>query len=132
LRDGRFGENLTTVGADVNGAMLGDRWRVGTALIEVTGPRVPCAVFGNWLDEPGWVKRFTDGARAGAYFRVIEQGELGAGDEIHIVHRPDESVTVTEAFRAYHGDVELIHRILALPGHAARWDEVAARVLSKA
>lgn len=55
VRDGRFGENLTTYGLDVNEAVIGERWRVGSAVLEVTGPRVPCVVFRNWMDEPGWV-----------------------------------------------------------------------------
>ncbi|MGI5160021.1 MOSC domain-containing protein [Microbispora sp. CA-102843] len=129
LRDGQFGENLTTSGADVTGAVLGERWRVGTAVLEVTAPRVPCVVFRNWLDERGWVKRFTEAGRTGAYFRVIEQGELGAGDEIEVLDRPSDGVTIAESFQAYHGDRDLLLRILALPGHSIRWDRVAERVL---
>jgi MOSC domain-containing protein YiiM len=129
LRDGRFGENLTTTGADVSGALLGERWRVGSAVLEVTAPRVPCVVFRNWLDERGWVRRFTEAARPGAYFRVIEQGELGAGDDIEIVFRPAESVTVTESFHAYHGDKDLMRRLLAYPGHGDKWERIAERVL---
>jgi MOSC domain-containing protein YiiM len=129
LRDGRFGENLTTSGLDVNGALIGERWRIGTALLEVTGPRVPCVVFRNWLDEPGWVKRFTAAGRPGAYLKVLELGELGVGDEVEVVRRPAESVTVAEAFRAYHGDEALLRRLLALPGHDERWDRVAERRL---
>ncbi|WP_432931672.1 MOSC domain-containing protein [Microbispora sp. CA-135349] len=129
LRDGQFGENLTTSGADVTGAVLGERWRVGTAVLEVTAPRVPCVVFRNWLDERGWVKRFTEANRTGAYFRVIEQGELGAGDEIEVLDRPSDGVTIAESFLAYHGDRNLLLRILALPGHSDKWDRVAERVL---
>lgn len=129
LRDGQFGENLTTTGVDLAGAKLGERWRVGSALLEVSSPRVPCVVFRNWLDEPGWVKRFTAAERPGAYLSVIETGELGVGDEVELVHRPDDSVTVVESFRAYHGDVELMRRILAFEGHAPVWDAVAKRVL---
>ncbi|MEV0585972.1 MOSC domain-containing protein [Nonomuraea sp. NPDC050310] len=129
LRDGQFGENLTTAGLDVNGAMLGERWRIGTAVVEVTAPRVPCVVFRNWLDERGWVKRFTAAGRPGAYLSVIEEGDLGVGDTVEIVHRPGNSVTVAESFRAYHGDAELMRRLLAYPGHAPHWDKVAARVL---
>jgi len=129
LRDGRFGENLTTSGLDVNGALLGERWRIGSALLEVTAPRVPCVVFRNWLDEPRWAKRFTEARRPGAYLRVLELGELGVGDEVEVVHRPAASVTVAESFLAYHGDEELLRRILALPGHDERWDKVAERVL---
>ncbi|MDI9579415.1 MAG: MOSC domain-containing protein [Thermobispora sp.] len=129
LRDGLFGENLTTVGVDVTGALLGERWRVGTAVLEVTGPRTPCAVFRNWMGEPGWVKRFTEAGRPGAYFRVIETGELGAGDEIEVLERPWPSVTIGEAFAAYHGDKELMRRVLAVPGLGEKWDRIAARVL---
>ncbi len=129
LRDGQFGENLTTSGADVTGAVLGERWRVGTAVLEVTAPRIPCVVFRNWLDERGWVKRFTEAGRTGAYFRVIEQGELGAGDEIEVLDRPSDSVTIAEAFRAYHGDRDLLLQILTVPGHSDKWDRVAERVL---
>lgn len=128
LPDGRFGENLTTSGLDVNGAMLGERWRVGTALLEVTGPRTPCVVFRNWLGEPGWLKRFTQAGRPGAYLRVVERGHLGVGDPVEVVSRP-ESVTVAESFRAYHGDKELMRRILAFPGHTSTWDRAAERVL---
>ncbi|MCK2219899.1 MOSC domain-containing protein [Actinomadura sp. ATCC 31491] len=129
LRDGRFGENLTTLGLDVNGAFIGERWRIGSAVLEVTGPRVPCVVFRNWMDEPGWVKRFTEAARPGAYLRVIEIGELGAGDEVAIVARPEQGVTVADWFRARHGNEDALRRILAVPGHDARWDEMAERVL---
>ncbi|TQS30097.1 MOSC domain-containing protein [Microbispora sp. KK1-11] len=129
LRDGQFGENLTTSGADVTGAVLGERWRVGTAVLEVTAPRVPCVVFRNWLDERGWVKRFTDANRTGAYFRVVEQGELGVGDEIEVLHRPSGSVTIAESFRAYHGDRDLMLQILSIPGHSDKWDRIAERVL---
>ncbi|MEW9547978.1 MOSC domain-containing protein [Nonomuraea sp. NPDC050783] len=129
LPDGRFGENLTTIGVDVGGAVIGERWRVGSALLEVTGPRVPCVVFRNWMDEPGWLKRFTEAGRPGAYLRVIEVGELGAGDGVTVVSRPGPGVTVADSFLARHGDRDALRRILAVPGHAARWDELAERLL---
>ncbi|MDA0634665.1 MOSC domain-containing protein [Nonomuraea sp. MCN248] len=129
LRDGRFGENLTTSGLEVNGALHGERWRIGTTFLEVTGPRTPCVVFRNWLDESRWVRRFTEAGRPGAYLKVLEPGQLGVGDEVEVVHRPATSVTVAESFLAYHGDEELLRRVLALPGYDERWDRVAARVL---
>jgi MOSC domain-containing protein YiiM len=67
LRDGQFGENLTTAGADLGKVLIGERWRVGTAVLEATAPRIPCVVFRNWLDEQGWVRRFTEAGRTGAY-----------------------------------------------------------------
>ncbi|UBU15711.1 MOSC domain-containing protein [Nonomuraea gerenzanensis] len=129
LRDGQFGENLTTSGVDVNGALVGERWRVGSALLEVTRPRTPCVVFRNWMGEAGWLKRFTKAGRPGAYLRVVELGELGPGDEVEIVSRPEVGVSVLDWFLARNGDRDALRRILAVPGHDAKWDEMAGRVL---
>ncbi|MEV4356945.1 MOSC domain-containing protein [Nonomuraea sp. NPDC049625] len=130
LRNGQFGENLTTSGLDVTGAVIGERWRVGSALLEVSGPRIPCVVFRNWMDEPGWVKRFTAAGRPGAYLRVVSLGELGVGDEVEVVSRPEIGVTVGDWFRARHGDEEALRRILAVPGHDTEWDRMAERLFS--
>src|SRR5690349_19138387 len=90
LADGAFGENLTTEGLDVSGALIGERWRIGPALVlEVTCGRIPCRTFQAHLGERGWVKRFTRKGAPGAYLRVIEPGEIRAGDRVEIVHRPD-------------------------------------------
>lgn len=114
LPNGSFGENLTTSGLDVDGALLGERWRIGDSLVvEVTGGRIPCRTFASWLGEQGWVKRFTERAAPGAYLRVIEPGEIRAGDPIAVVHRPDHDVTVSLAFRAATNERELLPRILA-------------------
>ena len=113
LTPGQFGENLTTRGLDVTGALVGETWRIGTSLLQVSGPRIPCVVFQNWLAEPHWVKRFTDAGRPGAYLRVLEPGELGANDEIVIEHRPDHDVTIGLAFRALTTERELLPRLLA-------------------
>ncbi|MEV0382491.1 MOSC domain-containing protein [Nonomuraea sp. NPDC050643] len=129
LRDGQFGENLTTSGFDVNDAVVGDRWRVGSALLEVSGPRIPCAVFRGWMGEQGWLKRFTRAARPGVYLRVVELGELGAGDAVEVVSRAGAGVTVLDWFRARHGDRDALRRILEVPGHGAEWDELAGRLL---
>lgn len=101
LPPGRFGENLRTTGLDLTGAVLGERWRVGTALLEVTDCRIPCANFERFWGVPQLVKRFTAHGASGAYLRVVEVGELGAGDEIEVVDRPDHGVTTGLAFRAY-------------------------------
>jgi MOSC domain-containing protein YiiM len=115
LRPGQFGENLSTRGVDVTGALIGETWRVGTALLQVSRPRFPCVVFQNWLAEPHWVKRFTDDGRPGAYFRVLEEGEIGAGDDIVIEDRPDHDVTIGLVFRARSTDRSLIPRLLDAP-----------------
>src|SRR3954463_619213 len=101
LPPGRFGENLRTSGLDLTGALLGERWRIGTALLEVTAPRIPCANFERFWGVPQLVKRFTAHGASGAYLRVLEPGHLGAGDEITVMHRPDHGVTAGDAFRAF-------------------------------
>ncbi|SHK62002.1 MOSC domain-containing protein [Actinacidiphila paucisporea] len=115
LASGCFGENLTTTGYDVNAALIGERWRVGTAgpLLEVSCPRLPCATFAGWLDEHGWIRRFTAGALPGPYLRVIEPGELAAGDTVEVVDRPAHRVTVALAFRAMTAEPDLLPELLA-------------------
>ncbi len=100
LPNGTFGENLTTSGLDVNGALIGERWRIGRdVVLEVSGPRIPCVTFSGWLGLPGWLKRFARAGRPGAYLRVVEPGEIQAGDAIEVVARPEHGVTVAHAFR---------------------------------
>jgi MOSC domain-containing protein YiiM len=114
LRSGVFGENLTTTGIDVNGALIGERWRVGPeAILEASCPRIPCRTFQGWMEQAGWIKRFTQAARPGTYFRVIESGEIRAGDVVEVVHRPEHDVTVAVAFRALTLEPELLPRLLA-------------------
>jgi len=99
LPAGRFGENLRTSGLDLRNAVLGERWQVGTALFEVTAWRTPCANFARFWDVPDLVKRFAAHGATGAYLRVLETGEIGAGDAVGIVSRPDHGITVEAAFR---------------------------------
>jgi MOSC domain-containing protein YiiM len=127
LPDGVFGENLTTEGADVNGALIGERWRIGQAVVlEASLPRVPCGTFQGWLALAGWIKRFTLAARPGTYFRVIESGEIQAGDPIEIVHRPDHDVSIELCFRALTLEPELLPRLQ--PAAAALPRETRERV----
>jgi MOSC domain-containing protein YiiM len=91
---GMFGENLTTQGIDVSGAVIGERWRVGTVELEVSQPRLPCAKLGTRFGDLTMVRRFGEASRPGAYFRIVREGELGAGDEIELLSRPDHGITV--------------------------------------
>ncbi|MET7382808.1 MOSC domain-containing protein [Streptomyces sp. NPDC005526] len=126
LADGAFGENLTTAGLDISGALIGERWRVGPAVVlEVTSGRIPCRTFQGHLAEKGWVKRFTLRGAPGAYLRVIEAGEIRAGDAIEVVHRPDHDVTVALQFRAATIDRALLPRLLAA-GTALHPESLAA------
>ncbi len=105
IRDGQFAENLTTRGLDVDAAEVGERWRVGTTLLETAMVRIPCNDFKNWqarngYDDRAWVRRFTARARPGVYLRVLEEGVVRPGDGLSVVHRPGHGVTVSTMFRA--------------------------------
>jgi MOSC domain-containing protein YiiM len=122
LANGVFGENLTTGGLDVSGALIGERWRIGPdVILEVSCPRIPCATFQGWLERVGWIRQFTEAALPGAYLRVIRPGDIRAADPVRIVHRPGHDVTVALAFRAMTGQPELLPRLLiadALPAES--------------
>lgn len=114
LPSGSFGENLTTAGLDVSGALIGERWRIGPEVVlEITSGRIPCRTFQEHLGEPGWVRRFTRRAAPGAYLRVIEPGEIRTGDPIAVVHRPDHDITVALQFRASTTERHLLPGLLA-------------------
>lgn len=117
-----FGENLTTVGVEVNQALIGERWRIGTdVVLEISCPRVPCATFQGWLGETGWIKRFTQAQLPGAYLRIITEGSIQAGDPIEVVSRPEHDVTVALSFRAVTTEPQLLPRLAvadALPEDA--------------
>jgi MOSC domain-containing protein YiiM len=115
LHNGQFGENLTTCGIDVNQALIGERWRIGSALLEVCSVRLPCRVFAAWLAERGWVRRFTEEGRPGPYLRVLEPGRVGSGDPVEVVHRPDHGLTVTTVFRALTTRPDLLPPLLQVP-----------------
>jgi MOSC domain-containing protein YiiM len=96
---GSFGENLRTSGIDVTGAVIGERWAVGERLVlEVTMPRTPCATFARRLGERGWVRRFQQEGRPGAYLKVVVTGDVASGDELRVVSRPAHGVTIGECF----------------------------------
>lgn len=115
LSAGQFGENLTTSGLDVCGALIGERWQVGPDVqLQVTSPRVPCATFRGWMNRPGWLKTFVASRRPGAYLSVVSPGSVGRGDVI-TVERPDHGVTVELVFRALTTEPALLPQLLEAP-----------------
>lgn len=99
---GFFGENLRTEGIDVTNAVIGERWQVGDGeapvLLEVTMPRIPCMTFQRRMGEDRWVKRFAEHGAPGAYLRVLRDGDIGAGDRVQVVQRPEHGVSVADSF----------------------------------
>jgi MOSC domain-containing protein YiiM len=128
LGNGCFGENLTTAGVDITGARIGERWRIGDAvLLEVSCPRIPCRTFAGWLGEQGWVKRFTRAAIPGTYLRIVEPGLVRGGDPLTIVDRPAHDVTVGLTFRALTLEPELLPRLLEVDALHEEAKETARR-----
>jgi MOSC domain-containing protein YiiM len=124
LAPGMFGENLTLEGVDVSGAVIGERWRIGTTELEVCQPRQPCFKLGARFGDPRMVRRFARASRPGAYLRIVREGELGAGDPVAVVARPDHGITVALVFDALMGDDALLARAAAapeLPAPLAAW-----------
>jgi MOSC domain-containing protein YiiM len=115
-----FGENLTVQGIDLAAAVIGERWRIGSALLEVAQPRLPCFKLGIRVGDPEFPKRFESALRTGAYLRIIEEGVLQAGDQIQIVDRPTHGVTIRHLAECV-ADHSKLPAILAAPQLPANW-----------
>ncbi|AGZ39154.1 MOSC domain-containing protein [Actinoplanes friuliensis] len=115
LTNGLFGENLTTEGLDVNGAFLGETWKIGDELIlATTFGRIPCATFQWKMGEPRWVKRFGAERKPGAYLRVVQPGFVQAGDRVEILDRPSHGVTIAESYHSWLHEPEELRAYLDL------------------
>jgi MOSC domain-containing protein YiiM len=113
---GLFGENLTTEGVDLTNAVVGERWQVGGAVLEVSQPRFPCAKLGMRMGDAEFRVRFDEARRPGAYFRVVRPGTITAGDEVvRVTGRPDHGISIADVVATQHdAPAELMERILAL------------------
>ena len=100
-------------------------------MVQITSPRIPCETFKAWTGEDQWVRRFAAAGRPGAYLRVMTEGQVSAGDDIEVLSRPAQRVTVAESMLAYYGHVDLMRALLTVPGRGAKWDAIATRVLSR-
>ncbi len=121
LEYGELGENLTTEGIDVNGALIGERWAVGTAVLEVSEPRVPCWRLGVRMNDKHFSRRFTEALRPGAYLRIVGEGALGAGDVIEVIERPGHGLTIRDVLRIYAFDHAEVGQLLAVPAMSESW-----------
>ena len=126
-----FGENLTTEGIEVNDALVGERWTVGSTMLEVSEPRVPCWRLGVRMNDPVFVRRFAEALRPGAYLRIIAEGDVGAGDAIGLVSKPDHDLTVRDVFRIYTRDRDECGRIVDVPQMSAAWKGWARDMLER-
>ena len=131
LQHGELGENLTTGGIAVNEALVGERWAIGTTVLEVSEPRVPCWRLGVRMNDKLFPRRFTEALRPGAYLRILVEGDVGAGDEIQVVERPDHELTVRDVLRIYAFDRHEVGRLLAIPRMSESWRRWAEQHLQE-
>jgi MOSC domain-containing protein YiiM len=129
LQAGLFGENLTIDGLDVSEAVVGERWQIGTAIFEVSQPRIPCYKLGIRMADPEFPRRFALAGRPGAYLRIVREGSVGAGDDVSVVDRPEHGLTVALVAHAYHSDRRLLPRLLEAPQLSASWRDWTERML---
>lgn len=121
IEPGAFGENLTISGMDVSAAVVGERWAVGSAILEVSQPRRPCGKLGIRMGDPKFTRRFARAGRPGAYLRIVAEGSIGAGDRVVVEGRPAHGLTVVAVARAAEGDRELLPDLLLAPELAGGW-----------
>jgi len=127
LEHGNFGENLTVSGIDVTAAVVGERWELGSTVLEVAQPRIPCWKLGARMADPSFPVHFAAAGRPGAYLRIIEEGEIGAGDEIRVGDKPGHGLTVSDVARIYHQERNRCAQLLRAPELAEGWQEWALR-----
>jgi MOSC domain-containing protein YiiM len=132
LAYGELGENLTTAGVEVNTALVGERWEIGTTVLEVSEPRIPCWRLGVRMNDKMFPRRFSEAVRPGAYLRIVVEGDVGAGDEIRVVERPEHELTIREVFRIYTHERDEAERLLAVPQLSESWKRWADKVLQQA
>ena len=123
LAPGTFGENLTTSGLDVNQSVIGERWAIGDAELEVSSPRVPCSKLAARMNDPRFVKTFGHARRPGPYMRITRPGTIAAGDRISIVSRPSHGIRVVDFFTIYLFERNRLRELLAAPEMPTDWTE---------
>jgi MOSC domain-containing protein YiiM len=125
---GHFGENLTTRGVDVARAVVGEQWKVGDVLLEVSEPRMPCFKLGIRMNDPAFLDRFSASDRPGAYLRILSEGTIAAGDEVTIRNQPSHGLTVADVARIHSRDHYDAYRLLEIPELPSSWKRWATAV----
>jgi MOSC domain-containing protein YiiM len=129
---GAFGENISTDGLIEADVCIGDIYRLGTALVQVSQGRQPCWRLNERFDDPRMARRVQERGRTGWYYRVLEAGHVAAGDMISLVECPAEGWTLERVLHVLHRDTlnaESLARLAELPQLAASWRDLARRRL---
>jgi MOSC domain-containing protein YiiM len=127
---GRFGENLTTEGIDVNAALVGEKWKIGSVILEVSQPRIPCRVFAGFWNRATLIKDFTQAGRPGTYLRIIQEGSAQAGDAIEVIYKPEHSIRISDLFAAKSGERSKINEIKVVPQLSTEFKEWSEKIAS--
>jgi len=127
---GRFGENLTTEGIDVNAALVGEKWKIGSVILEVSQPRIPCRVFAGFWNRATLIKEFTQAGRPGTYLRIIQEGTAQAGDAIEVIYKPEHSIRISDLFAAKSGERSKINEIKVVPQLSTEFKEWSEKIAS--
>jgi MOSC domain-containing protein YiiM len=112
---------------DVTGAVVGERWEIGSVVFEVAQPRIPCWKLGARMNDPSFPVHFAAAGRPGAYLRIVEEGEIGAGDEVRVGEKPEHGLTVGDVARIYHQERGRCRVLLDAPELAEEWKDWALR-----
>ncbi len=131
---GMFGENLTTQGLLEEAGYIGDRFRIGSAVVMVTQPRIPCYKLALKFGRDNIINRFLMSGRSGSYFSVVEEGEVGAGDVLELIQRDADSVTVADIVRLYvrdKQDLPLMRRAIQVSALPADWRDYFGKRLER-
>jgi MOSC domain-containing protein YiiM len=125
IDNGRFGENLTTLGIDVNAAVVGEQWKIGSVILEVSQPRIPCRVFAGFWQRPNLIKEFMAAGRPGTYLRIIQEGQITAGDSIKVIKVPDHGITIADIYAAKNGERSKVREIAQVKELSMKYQEWA-------
>jgi MOSC domain-containing protein YiiM len=125
---GRFGENLTTEGIDVNAALVGEQWKIGSVILEVSQPRIPCRVFAGFWKRSTLIKDFTQAGRPGTYLRIIQEGSAQAGDSIEVIFKPNHAISIKDLFLAKSGERSKINEIKEVDQLSSGFKEWAEKI----
>jgi MOSC domain-containing protein YiiM len=128
LVPGTFGDNLTTEGIDLADAVVGQRWRINDAVLEISEPRMPCYKLGIRMDDPEFPTKFSAADRPGSYLRIIDEGSLAAGDRIEVGPPPSHGLTVADIARIYDRDHHEAGRLIEAAELSEPWKRWARRL----
>lgn len=123
---GAFGENFTTEGLVESSVSMGDRYRVGSAVVKVTTPRLPCYKLAAKFQSDDIIEQFLRSGYSGFYFSVVEEGDVGAGDEFHFLAAEIPSLTIAEFNHLYVSpspDLDLLERAVEVQSLPESWRE---------